>query len=440
MNSPAGQDENNARRARTVRTWVAPVVVLSLFMALFATLYMSYVANPEENLHDFPIALVNRDEGDVLGGRPTNVGNQLAEAFVANIPSDKVDLRQIGIDEARQQLQLGKIYGAIIIPSDFTKRLGILGTASVVAGEVEKPQIVVETNPRASTFAAQIVGRIAEQAMPRASEAVGKTLVDTVQSQLATAPADVASPTLSGAALVTLADPIEVNFTQFAPLAGGTGNGLIAFFYTLLVLLAGFIGAMIIHTMVDAAWGFVPAEFGPLYLEKPPVGISRTRTLLVKWGVMAVAAPIVSALYLIVATALNVPIDRGWALFLYTLLATFAVGVTALAILAAFGTAGLMLNTILFIVLGLPSSGGTVPIEATPRSVEWLSAFEPMHQVYLGVRAILYFNADLGAGLGRGILMAVLGLGIGLVLGLGATMLYDRRGLTRSSTSKVASS
>jgi len=34
---------------------------------------------------------------------------------------------------------IAHVYGAIAIPSDFPKRLVILGTASVVPGDVEKP-------------------------------------------------------------------------------------------------------------------------------------------------------------------------------------------------------------------------------------------------------------------------------------------------------------
>ncbi len=54
-----------------------------------------------------------------------------------------------------------------------------------------------------------------------------------------------------------------------------------------------------------------------------------------------------------------------------------------------------------------------------------------MHQIYLGVRAILYF--DLGNGLARGVWMSLAGLAIGLVLGAVTTFVYDRKGLERRS-------
>jgi hypothetical protein len=62
----------------------------------------------------------------------------------------------------------------------------------------------------------------------------------------------------------------------------------------------------------------------------------------------------------------------------------------------------------------------------------WLAWFEPMHQVYLGTRAILYFDVNFSAGLGRALVMTGVGLVIGLVLGAVVTQLYDRKGWLRA--------
>ncbi|WP_328402664.1 YhgE/Pip domain-containing protein [Nocardia sp. NBC_00403] len=413
-----------------LRGWIAPIAVVTLLMALLATMYLAYVVNPTKNLHDFPVALVNQDDGDVLGDKPANVGNQITEALVANLPSDKIDLHVVGFAEAQRQLRQGHAYGAIVIPSDFTKRLAILGAAGVVPGAVEQPVITVHTNPRAGSFATAVMQRIADEALSRVDETVGKQLIDTVHAKLQPSPGTPGTE-LAGASQLMLAHPIQVVVAPYRPLPDGTGQGLSAFFYTLLVLLAGFTGAMTIHSMTDSALGFAPTEYGPWYVHYPSAPISRFRTLLLKWAILAVTAPIVSALFLGVATLLDVPLDHPLALFLYCVLAIMAVGVTALSVLAAFGTAGLLVNLILFIVLGLPSSGGTVPIEATPEYFAWLATFEPMHQVFLGVRSILYFNANGAAGLYRGTGMAVLGLAIGLLGGAVVTRFYDRKGLQR---------
>jgi YhgE/Pip-like protein len=412
-----------------------PLAVLSLLTALLGIMYLDYVVDPEKNLHDFPIALVNQDVGDTIGSgstaRKVNFGDQITQALSDGVPSDKVDLRVISINESERQMQSGQVYGAIIIPSDFSKRLGNLGVGSVIPGDIQRPIITLQTNPRTGAFGTQIVLRVGDEALTEVNKQVGKQLLDQVTAQLAPPPGGSPAPELTGATRVALASPIEVVTQQYHPLPHGSGQGLTAFFYALLLLLAGVVGAMVIHTMIDAQLGFVPTEYGPWYVHYPSTPISRFRTLLIKWGVFVLAASIVSAVFLVVGKLLDMPIGNPLALYLYSVLALTAVGVTGLSMLAAIGSAGLLVNLILFVILGLPSSGGTVPIEATPRYFGSLASFEPMHQVFLGVRSILYFDAKFEAGLTRGVWMAVLGLAIGLVLGAAVTRFYDRKGLER---------
>ena len=55
-----------------------------------------------------------------------------------------------------------------------------------------------------------------------------------------------------------------------------------------------------------------------------------------------------------------------------------------------------------------------------------------MHQVFLGARALLYFDGRADAGLTRALVMTSTGLVIGLVIGGVGTRIYDRRGLHRT--------
>jgi YhgE/Pip-like protein len=421
------------RAIRNPRVWLFPAIVVIGMMTLLAGFYLDSIADPEGSLHDYPVALVNQDEGEVVPGpqgeQRQNFGDQIVTGLVENIDPEMIDLRQVGIAEAQQQMQDADVYGTIVIPSDFSKRLVILATASVVPGEVEKPTITVQTNPRAGTFASAIMDRIADQALTEVNSTVGQQVTQQVQQQLAGPP-----PTqISGASALTLAEPIKTLTVEYNPLPGGTGNGLAAFYYSLLIVLAGFTGGMIVHTMIDQALGFAPTEYGPWYRHLESIGISRFSTLMLKWAVMAALAVVVSGVFVGVADLVGMPIERGLALYLYGALAILAVGISALSVLALFGTAGLLINLIVFIVLGLPSSGGTVPLEAQPEIFGWLAQFEPMHQVYLGVRAILFFDAGANAGLGRAAVATLIGLAIGVVIGIVTTRVYDRAGLHRGT-------
>lgn len=420
---------------KSPRTWLPPVVVVTLLMSLLSFLYLDSVLKPEQNLHGFPIALVQQDDGEVVtdktGTHRVNFGEQVKSGLLAALGDDKFDVRQVGISQAQQQLTDAQVYGAIVIPADFSKRLMILAQGSVIPGDIERPALVVNTNPGVGAFATGIVERLAQRLSAEVNKTVGTQLTQRVNETLAQTPPGVPSTQTSGAARLTLAAPVNVAVAPFHPLPEGTGNGLSAFFLTVLLLLAGFTGAMIVHTLIDSALGFAPTEYGPWYVHFPAAPVSRLRTLLLKWAAMLLTSLIVMGAYTGIGAALGMPMEHGLLLYLFGSLAILAVGVTALSVLAALGSSGLLVNLVLFIVLGLPSSGGTVPIEASPKLFGWLAEFVPMHQVFLGVRAILYFEGRGNAGLITAAWMALLGLLIGVGLGLSVTRFYDRKGLER---------
>ncbi|MGW4242076.1 YhgE/Pip domain-containing protein [Nocardia sp. NPDC004722] len=425
-----GTEPTPKRRHLSPIRWAFPIIVVTLLASLLGVMYLDYVVDPEKNLHDFPIALVNQDVGDDIGGKHVNFGDQVADGLRKAVPSDQIDLQVLGINEAQLRMQSAQVYGTIIIPSDFTKRLGILGVGSVVPGDISKPELILQTNPRTGAFATAVVQKFGEQALTQVNAQVGTQLTEQVKAQLAPPPG--APPTeLTAATRLVLSQPLNVVVNQFWPLPGGSGEGLTAFFYSLLLLLVGMVGAMIIHQLIDSALGFLPTEWGPWYVHYPRASISRFKTLLIKWSAVVVMAVVVSGALMGIAHALGMPIDRPLLLFLYGVLVMCAVGFTCTSTLAAVGTSGLIINLIIFIILGLPSSGGTIPIEATPKYFGWLAKFEPMHQVFLGTRSILYFYGDGQAGLTRGAWMAVLGLAIGILGGLFITRFYDRKGLER---------
>jgi hypothetical protein len=83
-------------------------------------------------------------------------------------------------------------------------------------------------------------------------------------------------------------------------------------------------------------------------------------------------------------------------------------------------------------LLGMPiPNGWTIPLEAAPTVFGWLAKFEPMHQVFLGARALLYLDGRADAGLTHALVMTGVGMVIALLIGGIVTRLYDRRGLRR---------
>ncbi|HTX97187.1 MAG TPA: YhgE/Pip domain-containing protein [Mycobacterium sp.] len=408
--------KRNIEAIRTVRFWAAPLLITLALMAALCALYLGGILNPMTNLRHFPLAVVNQDAGPA--------GAELTDRLVNGLDKNKFDVRVLSLDAAKHQLDTGRVYGSVLIPPSFSSNLRDFAASAAMPGHIERPVITVSTNPRAGTMGASIAGQTLNMAMGLANGEAGERLFAQVAAQTGGAP-------LPGAAEVGLANPIDVESTVYNPLPNGTGNGLSAFYYSLLLLLAGFTGSIVVSTLVDALLGYVPAEFGPVYRFAAQVRISRFQTLLVKWVMMVLLALLTSAVYLAIAHGLGMPIDLGWQLWAYGVLAITAVGITSSSLLSVLGTGGLLVSMLVFVILGLPSAGATVPLEATPPFFRFLAEFEPMHQVFLGARSLLYFKGHADTGLSQALLMNSIGLVIGVLLGGIITHVYDRKGFHR---------
>lgn len=412
----APRPDRSTKALRTVKFWLAPIVITLALMSALSALYLGGILNPTTNLRHFPIAVVNQDAGP--GGK------QIVDGLMTGLDKDKFDIHVVSQTEAKQQLDRAQVYGELVIPVGFSTKLRELAESAVTASRAERPVITINTNPRAGTLGSSIAGSTLAQAMTFANTKVGERLTADLVAQTSGAP-------IAGAALVTLANPIDVKSTVYNPLPNGTGNGLSAFYYGLLLLLAGFTGSIVVSSLVDSMLGYVPAEFGPVYRFAEQVNISRFRTLLLKWGIMVVLALLTSGVYMAIAHKLGMPITLGWQLWAYGVFAISAVGITSSSLIAVLGSMGMLVSMLIFVILGLPSAGATVPLEAVPTFFRWLAEFEPMHQVFLGVRALLYLNGHGDAGLHQALMMTGIGLAIGLLFGGIITQLYDRKGFHR---------
>jgi uncharacterized phage infection (PIP) family protein YhgE len=406
----------SAKATHSVWFWTVPIVITLAILGALAAFYLGGILNPMTNLRHFPIAVVNEDAG------PT--GAQVVKGLQSGFDHDAYDVRVLSHDDAKHQLDTAQIYGVAVIPPNFSSKLQTYAKSAVAPGRVERPVIIVSTNPRAGTLGASIAGQTLTRAIAMMDRRVGQRLSKDVARQTNGAP-------MAAAVTLMLANPIEVESAVHNALPDGTGNGLSAFYYALLLVLAGFTGSFVVSMLVDSMLGFVPAEFGPVYRFAEQVKISRLRTLLIKWALMVVLALLTSGGYMWIAAQLGMPIQHSLPLWLFGAFAIAAVGITSTSLIAVLGALGLLVSMFVFVILGLPSAGATVPLQAAPPLFGWLAKFEPMHQVFLGTRALLYLDGQADAGLSQALTMSAIGLLIGLLLGGIVTRIYDRRGYHR---------
>ncbi|MFJ2814788.1 MULTISPECIES: YhgE/Pip domain-containing protein [unclassified Streptomyces] len=404
---------------RRPRLWLLPTLLTAVLAFLLSLLYMGGIVNPNRHLHGLPIALVNGDQGRPPAGQQQNLGTRITRAVTSGSSGsfdDTAAWRPLTRAQAQAQLDSGKVYGALVIPADFTDRALALTTTQATA----RPTLTVLTNPGKGSLGSSLASRITTATAEQASRTVGR--------QLTAAAGPAADPTTK----LLLADPVQVETAVGHPIGDNSGIGLTAFYYALLLVLAGFLGGNVIHNGVDGALGYADVEIGPLHTRRPTVPVNRTQTLILKMVMTAGITLLSSSLVMLACVAiLRVDASHLPLLWVFSYCATLAVGLGVQAINAAFGGMGQLVAMFVFIVLGLPSSGTTVPLQAVPGFYRFLSHFEPMRQLGDGVRAILYFDARGDAGLTRSWIMVAVGFAVSLLFGFAMTVYYDRKGHRR---------
>jgi YhgE/Pip-like protein len=421
------------------KLWAGPVLIATVLIFLISLIYLGSIVNPTSHLHHLPVAVVDQDTGVAVNGTHQDLGREVASALEGSASMSRLlSLQPETLARAEAQMDIGHLYAAIVIPSNFsTSILAATKPAALIQQTTPPPSIHLLTNPRAGSVGVSLASAVIGSALPEISRQIA-------QKVLAARPAAPASTAASAAASAAAANPqlsafITLLVMPHRPLPANAGLGLSAFYIALLSIMCGFLAATIVNSSVDSALGYGVSEIGPRWTQHRPVAITRMQTLLTKWLMAAALTPLLTGLLLVAGVAiLRADAPHVVLLWLYTSFAAIVVALGTLFFFAALGMLGQVVALLVFIYLSLASSGGTIPLQAVPGFYRFVSNFEPLRQVLGGVRAILYFGAQGRAGLSHAWLMTGVGLVVWVVLGLAATFWYDRRGLYRLEPDLVA--
>ncbi|WP_374208501.1 DUF3533 domain-containing protein [Streptomyces lincolnensis] len=195
------------------------------------------------------------------------------------------------------------------------------------------------------------------------------------------------------------------------------------------------LSANVISGQVDHALGYTHNDMGPLRLHRPLIRASRVQTLAISSTLMAGLSLLTGSLVMAGAVGvMGMDAPHLPLLWLYSVCAVAVAGIGALTLLAVFGTPGMLVVTLVFIGMAVPTAGATTPLEALPGFYRFLAEFEPLRQITAGVRSILYYDAQGDAGLTRGWVMMAAALAAAALFGFGMLGWYDRKGLHRIPT------
>ncbi|MEU6177356.1 SNG1 family protein [Streptomyces coeruleorubidus] len=407
------------RALRAKPLWIANGVITGVLALLFTVFYVGANIDPVDHMTKLPVGLVNADEG--VG--QVNLGARITESVKKSTASgDKIDWKVMDEKEMKEELGEGKLFGALVVPAQFTTSVTAL-TSTTTTGTPARPTLTVLTNQSAGSLGSSLARTATTQAAENASLQVGEELTAQTGAQQAKLP---------GAARVLLADPAAVTVEDGHPLDSHSGLGLTAFYYALTLVVVGMLSANVISGQVDHALGYTHNDMGPRRLHRPLIRATRVQTLAISSTLMAGLSLLIGTLVMVGAVGLmGMDASHLPLLWLFSVCAIAVSGIGALTLLAVFGTPGMLVVTLVFIGMAVPTAGATTPIEALPGFYRFLAEFEPLRQITGGIRSILYYDAQGDAGLTRGWVMMAAGLVAAALFGFGVLGWYDRKGLHR---------
>lgn len=400
-------------------TWVPPLFIMLMLAVALPLVYLGGTLDPSGDLRGLPVAMVVEPQTT----DSIDAADQIRAAITQGVDHTAIELVAMTAEQEREQMNGGKLFGAVRIPADFNAEIARLVTDA--PGPASHAVIHLDTNPAAATMG---TGLFTGNLTP---------VVAAVKAGFGT---KLSPPAQTAATATAWANPFSIATAPLTPLPGRTGLGTSVFYYAVVLVLLGFAGASAIHPIVDAASGFQPSELGPTVRRRDYTHLSRLQMLCVKWGVALIAAPLGAGLIQLVATgALHMPVASPWQLYLFSATTIGAVALGALTVFAIFGSLAALVNMFFFVALAMTSSAGTIPIEATPGFFHLLAKFEPMQPIVAGLRSTLYLHSTPLSGLHTAWIHIVVGGLVAVVAGVTITGLYDRNpSFTRQPVPAIA--
>ncbi|WP_405867586.1 DUF3533 domain-containing protein [Streptomyces sp. NBC_01515] len=112
---------------------------------------------------------VNADKGAGVGGKQVNLGAGITESIKKSTGGgDKIDWKVMDEKEMNEELGKGKLYGALVVPADFTSATTAF-TSAATTGAPTRPTLTVLTNQSAGSAGSSLARTATTHAAESAS-------------------------------------------------------------------------------------------------------------------------------------------------------------------------------------------------------------------------------------------------------------------------------
>lgn len=151
------------------------IVALMILPSLYAWFNIKALWDPYGNTSGLRVAVANDDVGYTFRGKKIDIGDQVVESLKKN---KKLGWTFVNHEKAEKGVVQGKHYASIYIPKDFSENM-----ASILTGDIEKPEIIYTVNDKINAIAPKITSKGASTI----ASSVSTQFIETVSSEMLSA-------------------------------------------------------------------------------------------------------------------------------------------------------------------------------------------------------------------------------------------------------------
>ncbi len=361
-------------------TWM-PIWIIAILMLCMISIYLPVFGGTSPRLTDFPLIIVDEDEGISSFITGKEIADHLIKKQDGHTFSWKVAANK---EAAIQELKNNQAYGALVIPTDYSKEIIELRDALLTGKtEVKPAHLELLINEGGGRTTTTIATSALETLVTTASTMISSHLrEDLIQNNSQLSPKNA----------ILLANPLQYTLTNALGLPERTNNGMTPFMIVLITSISGIMGVNMINGYLKTSSASVKSD-----------GYSLSKT-----EVMSASMLLGVILSTLVAAVLQIAVfgvfgsshsTSIWLIFLFTFLCCLTIHFQFKMISLFLGKWG-MLVMFPINILGIFSSGGAVPIATLPFIHHFFSNFLPARFMVDGLRVMLYYNGRIQAGLG----------------------------------------
>lgn len=191
------------RFLKTKSMWT-PVWMVSALMIIMAVIYIPIFSKATPNVQNFPIVIINEDEGGKVDGLKIDMGKLISTNIASSKDSTAIKWKTASNKEAGLAiLEDNKAYAALIIPKNYTKSmLQLQGQLLQNKKHTKQAELELIVNKAGGQFASGI----AQSSLQAVATSISKSVTEQISGSL-----NSSKSTLSPENALVLANPIQIN-------------------------------------------------------------------------------------------------------------------------------------------------------------------------------------------------------------------------------------